>query len=207
MVDAEEPYDSYSILIWNKKSNSPSLATSPEGRPSSTGSEHLPSPTSTFKTTLIQAFSSSFFALNYNHPPTWSLDNPSLDMSDQPLPAPSTQTLPGAKEYGVSDCCLKGNQYVLLSSSHHHLVWESISLSMAADWSHWYRRFEGEPKGKMVKLGGFDVYVAAPVAPKEGKESRGIVLFSDIFGLGIKNPKVCLLNERNQGRRAFRGQS
>ncbi|KAL7413784.1 dienelactone hydrolase [Mrakia frigida] len=80
-------------------------------------------------------------------------------MSDQPLPDPSTQTLPGAKEYGVSDCCLKGNQ------------------------------FEGEPKGKMVKLGGFDVYVATP-APREGKESRGIVLFSDIFGLGIKNPKI-----------------
>lgn len=42
----------------------------------------------------------------------------------------------------------------------------------------------------MVKLGGFETYVATPASPRDGKQSRGIVLFADIFGLGIKNPKV-----------------
>lgn len=57
----------------------------------------------------------------------------------------------------------------------------------------------------MVKLGGFDTYVATPASPMEGKQSRGIVLFADIFGLGIKNPKVCWreMEGRREGRQSM----
>jgi len=41
-----------------------------------------------------------------------------------------------------------------------------------------------------VQLGGYETYVATPESPPEGKESRAIVFFYDVFGLGIKNPKV-----------------
>jgi len=66
------------------------------------------------------------------------------------------------------------------------------------------KRFDGEPKGSMVKLGVYDTYVATPDAPREGKASRAIVFFYDIFGLGIKNPKVSLIKDEGwrEGNRA-----
>lgn len=43
-------------------------------------------------------------------------------------------------------------------------------------------RHEGEPQGKMIKVGQFDAYLAEPAADK-AKQDAGILYIPDIFGL------------------------
>ncbi|KWU44382.1 hypothetical protein RHOSPDRAFT_34174 [Rhodotorula sp. JG-1b] len=51
-------------------------------------------------------------------------------------------------------------------------------------------RLQGEPKGNMVRdrLGGLEYYLAK--GGEAAKDSKAIVLGTDIFGLGLPNPKI-----------------
>ncbi|KZT55530.1 hypothetical protein CALCODRAFT_498548 [Calocera cornea HHB12733] len=50
----------------------------------------------------------------------------------------------------------------------------------------------GTPGGKMVKIGAIDVYLASPPPEARAKaaDKSAVVLFTDVFGLPLGNPKV-----------------
>jgi hypothetical protein len=54
----------------------------------------------------------------------------------------------------------------------------------------------------VTKLGGFDVYTASPPSPIQPKEGKAIVLFSDVFGFSIDNPKVSIVSTLTLPRQA-----
>jgi hypothetical protein len=47
----------------------------------------------------------------------------------------------------------------------------------------------GEPKGSVEKIGGIDTYVAKPSRGADNN-SKAIVSFTDVFGIGFKNNKI-----------------
>lgn len=109
----------------------------------------------------------------------------------QPASAlPSAPTNPLAKELGVSDCCLKGNQSVSRPGLCRHGFLSVIQRPQThpIDVVR-LPRFDGTPAGRMIHLGGLDAYVASPPG-QQPKEGRAIVLLYDIFGFGLNNPKV-----------------
>ena len=113
-----------------------------------------------------------------------------MSSAPQPSDAPSVSSSSTglASELGVSDCCLKGNQSVILSITTYLTLLAQVLTNHSLVRGE--RRFDGTPLGTMIHLGGLEAYLANPPEPQTPKEGRAIVLLYDIFGLGIKNPKV-----------------
>ena len=117
-----------------------------------------------------------------------------MSSAPQPSDAPSvSSTSTGlASQLGVSDCCLKGNQSVVPSITTYLTLLAQVLINRSHVCGE--RRFDGTPLGTMIHLGGLEAYLAHPPNSQTPKEGRAIVLLYDIFGLGIKNPKVRMDN-------------
>lgn len=47
----------------------------------------------------------------------------------------------------------------------------------------------GEPKGTIEKIGKYDTYIAKPTKGSAA-DSKAILSFTDVFGIGFKNNKI-----------------